>query len=194
MRRAVLLVLVVAVGAACGCAREATGAKELRSVSTSPPRPVDRVDQVHVLVSPPTVLNWDDTPGPDGVQVNVYLSVMSRAEPVLGKGTLDFLLFEGRVPKGSVATSQPYFTWTFGLQELATRQVRGVAGWGYAVQLGWGQRTPKAGVITLVARYVAKDGPPVYSSPVSIPMSGAGDGGPAKAITIPPKTPATQTK
>ena len=95
MTRAVIgsliLVLAAAVLGGCGSMR--------RGVSQTPPNPVDRVDAINLWAVPPAAINWDDMPGPDGVQVNVFLYQADRAEPVLIKGTLEFVMLEGRRPR-----------------------------------------------------------------------------------------------
>jgi len=166
MRRVVLysltLLLVAAVLAGCGPAR--------RGVSATPPKPVDRVDAIDLWAVPPAAINWDDMPGPDGIQVNVFLYQADRAEPVLIKGTVEFIMYEGRRPREGLETTTPFRTWKYTEQELATREIRGPAGWGYAAQLGWGKDVPKSSVVTLAVRYLPPKGPPVTSAPIVMPI------------------------
>jgi len=172
----IALAAALAAGAGCG------GPGTVKSVSRTPPRPVDRVDRIDLWLVPPAAVNWDDEPGPDGVLAQVFFGQVERPEPVLVKGAVDFLLFEGKVQRADVATKQPFHTWTFTPQELATRLVRSMVGWGYRVELGWGKRVPASPAITLAARYQPKEGPPVYSSPVAIPMPTSGPSAPVKQI------------
>jgi hypothetical protein len=146
----------------CGPAR--------RGVSQTPPKPVTRVDAIDLWAVPPAAINWDDMPGPDGIQVNVFLYQADRAEPVLIKGTVEFIMYEGRRPREGLETTRPFRTWKYTEQELATREIRGPAGWGYAAQLGWGNDVPKSAVVTLMVRYVPPQGPSVSSMPIVIPI------------------------
>ena len=99
----------------------------------------------------------------------MYLYQADRAEPVLIKAGLEFLMHEGRRPReGSAAALLK--TWQFTEEELVTHQMRGPAGWGYAIQLGWGKDVPTSSVITLTVRYLPLVGPPVASSPIVIPI------------------------
>jgi hypothetical protein len=157
-----MLVIVAAVLGGCGPAR--------RGVSQTPPNPVDRVDAINLWAVPPAAINWDDVPGPDGIQVNVFLYQADRAEPVLIKGTIEFVMYEGRRPRDGPETVKPLRTWQFTEQELGTHEMRGPAGWGYAVQLGWGKDVPKSAVVTLLVRYLPPKGPPVSSEPIVIPI------------------------
>jgi hypothetical protein len=162
MRRVVLcsLILAAAIMGGCGSMR--------KGVSPTPPKPVDRAIAIDLWAVPPAAINWDDVPGPDGVQVNVFLYQADRAEPVLVKGTIEFTMFEGRRPREGLEAAQPLRQWKYTEQELATREIRGPAGWGYAAQLGWGKDVPKSAVVTLLVRYLPPQGPPVSSAPVVI--------------------------
>jgi hypothetical protein len=131
---------------------------------------VDRVDAIDLWAVPPAAINWDGVPGPDGVQVNVFLYLADRAEPVLVKGALEFMMYEGRRPRNGLETVQPLRTWKFTEQELGTHEMRGPAGWGYMAQLGWGKDVPKSAVVTLTVRYLPPSGPPVTSAPKVIPI------------------------
>lgn len=157
-----LLMVAATVLGGCGPAR--------RGVSQTPPKPVDRVDAIDLWAVPPAAINWDDMPGPDGIQVNVFLYQADRAEPVLIKGTVEFIMYEGRRPREGLETTTPFRTWKYTEQELATREMRGPAGWGYAAQLGWGNDVPKSAVITLMVRYLPPQGPSVSSMPIVIPI------------------------
>ena len=172
-------------GVAClaaGCGGPAPGAKELKSVSTRPPLPVDRADGVDFWVAPPAVINWDEKPGPDGVQAWVWMIRVDRPEPVLVKGTLEFMMYSGRVQRGEAPPSEPLKVWNFTPDELAACRVRSIRGWGYAAQLGWGKDTPTVPVITLQARYQPPSGPTVYSAAISIAMPGKVRSGPVKSV------------
>jgi len=151
------LMLLAAVVALAGCGPARKG------VSPTPPKPVDHADAIDLWAVPPAAINWDDIPGPDGVQVNVFLYLADRAEPVLVKGTLEFTMYEGRRPREGLEAAPPFRTWEFTQQELATSEMRGPAGWGYMMRLGWGKDVPRSAVVTLNVRYLPPKGPPVLS-------------------------------
>ncbi len=182
MRRACGFVFLCAVCLAAGCGGPAPGAKELKFVSATPPRPVDAVDRVDFWAAPPAAINWDEIPGVDGVQARVYLFKVDRADTVLVKGALEFLMYAGRAQQGGPPPAEPLKTWSFTGDELAAYRTRSMVGWGYAAQLGWGKDVPTAPVITLRARYQPPKGPPVYSAPISIAMPSKVRSGPAKSI------------
>jgi len=165
MKRVAAVSLALAAAMAMGCAGR------VKSVSLTPPSPVTRVDAINLWAVPPVAINWDDMPGPDGVQVNVFLYQADRAAPVLMKGMLEFSMYEGRHHADALREAKPLRTWTYTEQELATRQVRGIAGWGYGIQLGWGLQVPDSDIITLVACYRPPKGAPIYSSPIIIAVS-----------------------
>lgn len=138
--------------------------------SRTPPAPVDRVDVV-ALEAEPTALNWDDAPGLDGVKLRVTFFQMAQPQPVLGSGTVDILLFEKPVSKASVATTKPFFTWSFTARNMSQFYVRDMVGWRYVMPLSWGGRPPHSGDINLVARYRAASGAVIYSDIVSVAMT-----------------------
>ena len=65
----------------------------------TPPEPVEQADAIELWANPPVAVNWNDEPGPDGVRVSVFL-YQYAGQPVtsvLIKGTLEFLMYDGRV-------------------------------------------------------------------------------------------------
>jgi hypothetical protein len=168
MKSCVAAGLVLALAVA-GCTGPWFG-KSTRSPSLTPPKPVDRVDAIDLWAVPPAAVNWDDDPAPDGIIAQIFLYQADQPEPVLVKGTLNFLLFEGRVPRAGLATAKPQRIWSYGPTELATRQIRGLVGWGYTAQLGWGRPAPASPAVTFAVRYDPVAGPPLYSAPIVIQM------------------------
>ncbi len=135
-----------------------------------PPPPVDRVDYVVVSVQP-IPMNWDDRPGPDGLEIELYLFRPSQGSlPVTVSGAMEFALYEGRPAAGDIDTARPLRTWRFAGDDLRACLARSTAGWGYAMRLAWGPDPPKTSAITLTARYVPPEGrgPPVSASPTVI--------------------------
>ena len=161
MKRWFFFALLAAACVAAGCGNS-------HRVSTTPPWPVENVDHIDVWAVNSAAINWDEVPGPDGVRLSVFLFQGGQAEPVMTKGTLEFSMYEGR-PKAA-ASQEPKLlrTWTFTTQELATRQMRSMVGWGYAIQLGWGRDVPQTPAVTVVAKYIPPKGEPLVSSPTVI--------------------------
>jgi hypothetical protein len=157
----VYLVLLALV--AGGCAPESKG----------PPAPVAVVDVVQLDASPPTALSWDESPGPDGVQVLVRMYRVSedKTETVTVSGTLEFLLFEGIVPPDALSRAQPFHTWTYEGPELRQFVIRNLGLWGYGLRLGWGGHVPRSDKVTLTARYTPPSGQPLYARPIIIMMT-----------------------
>jgi hypothetical protein len=141
---------------------------------TAPAAPAKASGAVRVvnLQAMPTAVNWDDKPGPDGLRVRVYLfrGEGDQPDPVLGKGSLEFRLYEGALRQGDLAAATPIRTWSFDPAELAAHTARGLVGWHYAFALGWGADVPAAGVVTLLARYLPRAGEPAASAPITITM------------------------
>jgi len=162
MSRVAVWAVALAAAVASGCGGMGRG--------NEPPEPVERVDAVGLWGVPPAAINWDDIPGPDGVQVRVFLYQAERPQPVLVKGTVELIMYPGRLHAESVAGVAPLRTWTFTPQELGTRLSKGQAGWGYFFRLGWGQEVPTTPTVTIVARYTPPKGSPVYSATLVIPI------------------------
>jgi len=170
MRQAVLLLALAIVSvSAAGCSRAAWSWPWGRPAG-APPNPVDSVDHIDLWAVPPAAINWDDMPGPDGVQVSVLLYQEATPQPVRVKGSLEFSMWAGRLHGSDIATAQPFQTWSFDARELIALQIRGPAGWGYGARLGWGSKRPNSQVVTVRARYVPLNGSPVSSAPILIAM------------------------
>ncbi|KKM71108.1 hypothetical protein LCGC14_1433920 [marine sediment metagenome] len=152
---------VVLAAALSGCAAGAD------TLTASAPQAVDEVDDmvVHVV---PVALNWDERPGPDGLDVSVYMYLYARKLPVTVKGTLAFEVYEGGIQGPDLATARPFFTWRFDADALQSYLGRSAAGWGYAIRLGWGPRSPATSSVTLAARYVPGKGRTIYTRPITI--------------------------
>ena len=165
MRRAFRVAAILAAGMLAGCPN---GGKV--EVSDRPPRPVDRIDELVVRVTPPTPMNWDDVPGSDGLQVQV--NCFQREEPlsVTVRGTLEFLLYEGRATLAQLADRQPLKTWQFDGLNLTGHAGRSIVGWGYAMRLPWGRPGPRSSSVTLLTRYRPIDGDVKTSRPLQVAM------------------------
>lgn len=138
-------------------------------VSADPPRPVDEVDEITVSLSPPTPVNWDDKPGPDGLHVRVYFFRIAQPLPVTVAGTLEFLLYAGKI-KGGGTDARPLRVWTFTPNDLRNHLGRGIVGWGYGMRLPWTDSPPAAPSLTLLARYRPAGGQARSSAPIHVAM------------------------
>jgi hypothetical protein len=133
------------------------------------PQPVARIDAIE-LRAMPNALNWDEDAGPDGLRAEVFCYRVDRPQPAPVEGMMEFLIYEGRVRRSALGSTEPFHVWRFTAAELRPCLVRRMGLWGYVVQLGWGAHVPSASSVTLVARHVPPQGRPVHSAPISIAM------------------------
>lgn len=138
-----------------------------KTVGATPPAPVAVADEMLLRASSPAV-NWDDDPGPDGLMVRVDLFRHPGALPVMVKGTLEFILYEGVVASGALSRAKPFRTWRFAGKELEPFRSRSMVGWGYVIRLAWGQQRPGTSSVTLWARYLSPGGQAISDEPVTI--------------------------
>ena len=155
-RWAVTVLALALAGGLAGCQAGQTG-----GLLATPPAVTDRADYLLLQVMPVAV-DWDGRPGPDGLELSALLFQSEAKMPVLGDGTMEFAIYEGILTNQQIAQAKPFYQWRFTTAELVQAQQR--------TQVGWGDRVPRTGSVTLTARFVPKNGPPVYSSPVVIPM------------------------
>jgi len=99
-----------------------------------------------------------------------YQVTSERVRAVTVKGTLEFLLFEGRTHQEELSAAQPFITWSYPSEEMPLHLFRTLGIWCYRMQLGWGTKVPKSSTITLVARYRPPGGEWIYSTPMLIAM------------------------
>ncbi len=168
MGRGVLGMLTAAVALAAGCA--SPGA---RGGPAGVPRPVHAPDAINVQLTPPAPVNWNDEPGPDGLQVRVFMFCVGprgEVEAVPVAGTFVFTLYGGAVKTEGLAEAEPLQAWTYGPEQLPGHLGQSYVGWGYAFSLGWGKEMPQTDRITLLARYDPPQGPPLVATPLSIVM------------------------
>jgi hypothetical protein len=135
-----------------------------------PPRPVDRVDEIVLRLTPPAPVNWDDRPGPDGLQVQINFFRIDEPLSVTVKGSLDLALYEGHVRPENLAAAKPIHTWPFSGAQLASQAGKSAVGWGYAIRLPWGDRPPAGATATLTARYRSADGNVKAAQPLYVPL------------------------
>jgi hypothetical protein len=141
--------------------------------TSGPPAPVANVDAMELSASP-TAMNWDDKPGPDGIEVVLmcYQIPNSQPVPVTVAGTMEFQLFEGVVAPEKLSEARPFHVWTFQSWEMNRPGVlsRWYGLWGYILRLGWDAHVPTTEKITVTARYLPPNGQPLYAKPVVILM------------------------
>ena len=164
MRRTTIVLLAALTAAGC------PGPER---ITPSPSKPVISIDNVTLFVTPPAVLNWDDKPGPDGVRIAIFCFQKAQGISVTVSGSLEVQLYEQNGDKSmtELEKAAPFQTWSFSAQELPRFLVRADCGWGYAIQLGWGDHVPTSDKISLRARYKSPSGEVVYSDPLTMPMS-----------------------
>ena len=140
------------------------------NVSRKPPRPVEKIDEIMVSLTP-AALNWDDMPGADGFQTRVHLFQLDEPLAMPVKGALEFALYEGRGTARALGGKEPFRVWRFEGDELSRHLVRSMIGWGYSLPLGWGQRPPTSASVTLLARYRPPTGKATVAKPIYLAMA-----------------------
>jgi len=139
-------------------------------VQNWPPRPVDRVDEIVLRLTPPAPVNWDDRPGPDGLQVQVNFFQIDEPLSVTVKGSLELALYEGHVGPENLAVAKPIHTWPYSRVQLAAQAGKSAVGWGYAMRLAWNDSPPAGTTATLTARYRSADGNVKAAKPLYVPL------------------------
>ncbi|MHC4293981.1 MAG: hypothetical protein ACYSTL_00175 [Planctomycetota bacterium] len=158
MKERTAIGLILVLGLVAGCAQQSD------RKGAYPPKSVAKVDKITIF-SMPTAINLDNVPGPDALRVRVYLFQLARPEPVTVKGAMEFLLYEGRVSLSDLHTQVPYHVWRLDGERMNRYLSRGMAGWGYSMELRWAGHPPKSNVISLAVRYQPPEGESVYSIP-----------------------------
>jgi len=167
-RRMLLPVLL-----ACGACQTAPRAEPPARQAPSAPAvqgPSPTIDKLE-LQALPTVVNLDDKPGADGVQVKLYLWRIEEPLAVaLERGTVEFLLYEGRVPRAKLHATEPARTWAYSAGQLRRFAGRSLVGSAYALALTWGDQPPRSSTVTLSARLLRPDATPLYADPLNLAM------------------------
>jgi hypothetical protein len=168
MRCAFCCALGLSAVAGPGCNRDAT-----TNADGTPARPVyvppnARTDAIN-LYAQPVAVNFDQTPGPDGFGLRLYL--FRRAEEFAvpcRAGELVFDLYEGRVASRDIRSADRFYQWRFSADQLRRFETRSLIGVGYALLLDWGDRPPTTDVVTLVVRHELPDGHKTYAAPIAL--------------------------
>lgn len=130
-----------------------------------------RITELHMLAVP-VALNLDPLPGPDSVAVKIYAGNLREAKPIpITAGTLELMMFDGLLKK-STNVPKPLHTWTYPARELQRYQFKASIGIGYEFTASWTTNKPAAVKISLISRYVPESGPPIYSAPSTISVTG----------------------
>lgn len=140
------------------------------SLFSGQPEPMERIDQIKIVLNPPAPLNWDGQPGLDGFLVQVYFWRLDEKQAVPINGSVELWLYEGLYKPGESANHEPFQVWAFKDPQLATFLGKSIFGWGYAVPLAWGTHVPTARTVTIIARHRSARGVVTTSDPVNVSM------------------------
>lgn len=127
------------------------------------------------LESLPAAVNLDSTPGADGVYVRLRMYEVVGGQPraaTLRRGHVEFILFEGRVKDSEIAAAEATHIWRRSARVMAQYGQRVLVGTQYELQLSWQDSPPFTRDITLTARLLRPNQPPLYARPVHIIVSG----------------------
>ncbi len=134
--------------------------------STTAHEPAGTVITELNLLAMPVVVNFDGVPGPDGFVVKIYAGNRKHPKPIpIVTGTLDFLMYDGLLPRSDEASAKPRHTWSLKAEDLKRYEMTTSIGTGYQIDLRWGEGNPTGDKITAVARYTSVGGVMVYSAP-----------------------------
>lgn len=125
---------------------------------------VDHID----LMTQPVAANLDGIPGSDGLQVKIYL--YNGDKTILGKGTLEMILFDGNDSQGDLRFEKPIKTWTFSPNQLKPFLTTSYGLQHYQLTLAWGDNKPKSKTVTILARYTQGREKEIFSRPVVVPV------------------------
>ena len=122
------------------------------------------VDSIRLFTSP-TVLNFDNVPGPDGFSAKIYAIDHGSAKPVkIREGALEFALFE------TEAEGEPLQVWKFDSATLSRHMSSTRIGVAYNFQFRWAaDKVPKKKA-AIVALYRAPDGRVSRAVPVILAL------------------------
>lgn len=129
------------------------------------------IEQIH-LFGAPAALNLDGVPGPDGVGIRIYASSAAVAKGLpIRSGTLEILMFDTVAEAANPVSSKPRHVWTFDPQRLKSLSGETSMGLGYRLALPWGADKPGGHSTTVIARYIPRNGKPIYSAASTIPLA-----------------------
>lgn len=133
---------------------------------------VSEVEELHLL-GVPVALKTSRTGPAEGFAVRVFASSRRTAKGMtIRQGTLDILMFDGALAGADPRTMQPVRVWTYPAARLGAHASESALGVGYQFVLSWEGAAPAKNRVTILARYTPPQGPPVFSAPSAIPLSG----------------------
>jgi hypothetical protein len=131
----------------------------------------DSIAEIHLL-SIPVALNFDQNGAPDGFAVKLFANTQSNPKTVrIASGSVELLMFEGMVAPTEVRLKKPKRIWTYSARQLPSYYFKGSVGVGYQFTPAWEQYQPSGDSITVVARYVDRNGAIIYSAPSIIAVN-----------------------
>lgn len=137
--------------------------------------PQPKVDHIN-LQTAPTALNWDGKPGADGIEARVFLFQVKQPKPVaLERGTLELLVYEGRVEPNNLSTTKPEYVWRYPMQRLVAHRGKTAVGVGYLFRLDWTGVAPRSEIVTVSARIPNPDGNSLYAMPIMVTVLSGGE-------------------
>lgn len=168
MRNGAYILLLSALLVGCG--------EEAGVVGSTPPRPSAVVDNILCEITPPVVQNFDNKPGPDGLQVRLMFFRNGQDLPVTVSGPVEIQIFEDRSQSATASSraqsvpATPFHTWKFESGQINRYLRKTLYGWVYVVPLQWGQHVPQSDKIAIRAIYKLSDQRTIASSATMIPM------------------------
>lgn len=145
MIRAGIVIVLLAAGVLGGCIQGGS---------------VDTVDAME-LHTPMVAADWDGKPGADGLGARVLMyhkTADGGVRTVRVSGTVELLMFAGRLGPEQISSAKPLRTWTFEGDDLDACITKSLGLTMYSFRLPFGDLTPPKGGITLVARYRPRGG------------------------------------
>jgi hypothetical protein len=132
----------------------------------------DRIRTLY-LVTTPVAMNLDDTPGVDGLGVNLFAFGAGPKAIPLPPGTVEFTAYDSI---GILANPpRPFHKWTFDVADLSRHRTEAAIGMGYRLLLNWSPKLLISSRLAVVCRFQPQQGPEVVSEPGFI--AAVGDAG-----------------
>ncbi len=117
-------------------------------------------------------VDMDGRPGADGFGARIYATTKQSAlGAVLVDGRLELAMFDGVIRPSELTGAVPLKIWTYPASDLKPYSQITSIGNGYRFALAWGDQKPTKERITVVARYVPKDGTAIVSLPGTITLT-----------------------
>jgi len=122
----------------------------------------DRIRTLY-MVTTPVAMNLDDTPGVDGIGVNLFAFGSGAKAVPLPAGSVEFAAYDAI---GILANPpRAFHTWTFEVAELKRFRTQAAIGEGYRLLLNCSPKLLLSSRLALVCRFRPGTGPEVVSEP-----------------------------